>query len=95
MINDFTKQWIKTVAEFEQQLLLSLLPHPMDVTEAREFLKANNIQFLVLPDGRKELHGFGKKLGDVFCGTESHDPEKGIRLVAQFTPVAGCVAAWN
>lgn len=95
MIDDLMENYRRSIAEFEHKLLLSLLPHPMDETEAREFVKANGIQFIVFPDGRQELHGFGTKLGDVFCGTEAHDTEKGIRFVTRFTPVPGCVAAWN
>ena len=65
----------------------------MDPEEARQFLTANNVQIVIFPDGRKELHGFGKKLGDVFCGVEQS--QNGLQFTTRFTPVPECVAKWN
>ena len=70
----------RAVAEFHENLLRSLLPHEMEVDEAAKYLKENSVQFLVFPDGRTELHGFGKKLGDVFCGVEPPASNDGIRF---------------
>ena len=82
---DFVKRCHRTVAEFHDTVLRSLLPTEMETVEAAEFLNRNHVQFVTFPDGRTELHGFGKKLGDLFYGTET-DQANGVKFVARFTP---------
>ena len=85
-LDDYLSKCHQAVAEFKKKLLRSLLPREMDDNEAVEFLTANAVQFVVFPNGREELHGFGKKLGDVFCSVESDDPKNGVHFVTRFTP---------
>ena len=75
----------RSVIKFREDLLRKLIPDGMSDEDAVDFLKEQGIKFVHLPDGREELHGFGKKLGDVFSSVEE-DKSNGIKFISRFTP---------
>jgi hypothetical protein len=85
MNHDLISRMHRQFDEFKQQLLLSLLPEQMDYRDAIQFLKQNHVRFFEFHDGKQELHGFGRKLGDVFCGIEK-DEHDSLNFVTRFTP---------
>lgn len=82
----FVNRFARAVAEFQEKLLRSLLPREMETEEAWQFLKLNEVRLVIFPDGREELHGFGRKLGDVFCGVEKNPEDNSLHFVTRFTP---------
>lgn len=82
---DIVQKCLRSVAEFRERLLRQLIPAGVSDEDAIEFLGGQGVSFVRFPDGREELHGFGRKLGDVFSGVEE-EPNEGIKFVNRFTP---------
>ena len=83
---DFIEKCGRSIAKFKEELLRQLIPEEMTDEEAVEYLKSNRVCFVTLPDGKEELHGFGKKLGDIFSGIDENEPSQGVNFVNRFTP---------
>ena len=84
---ELIRKCVRSIAEFKEGLLRQLIPEEITDEEAVGYLKSNRVCFVTLPDGGEELHGFGRKLGDIFSGIDENEPSQGIHFVNRFTPV--------
>ena len=84
---ELIRKCVFSIAEFKEGLLRQLIPEEMTDDEVIEYFKSNRVCFVTLPDGEQELHGFGRKLGDIFSGIDENDPSQGVNFVNRFTPV--------